>query len=134
MSPITSEYGARLVSALTLEASRLIREITPPREGDNAKSRISRAARKLAWSLNRARDVWTADGRISIRAHEMDALRRLKAEAEARARRDADRVEADRLEALADRIERSDPEAGRELARPFRLAASAYRAGFEEVK
>ena len=133
MSLISSETGARVVSALTLEASRLIREITPAREGDNVKSRVARAARKLAWSLNRAKDVWTADGRISIRAHEMDELRRLKAEAEAKARKHADQMEAARLENLADRIERSDPEAGGELARPLRIAARAYRLGLEEM-
>lgn len=123
-----------VVNTMTMEASRLIRDIAPPAEGHNVKSRIAKAARRLAWTFNRAKDVWFADGRISVRAHEMDQLRRLKAEADTKARRHADRVEAARLEALADRIERSDPEAGRELARPFRLAASAYRAGFEEVR
>lgn len=123
----------RVVSALTYEASRLIRDLVPHRDGDNVKSRIAKAARRLEWSFSRAKDVWFADGRISVRAVEMDRLRALKAEAEAKARKYADQMEATRLENLAARIERSNPGAGRELARPFRIAARAYRTGFEEV-
>lgn len=123
----------RGVSALTYEASRLIRDLVPHRDGDNVRSRIAKAARRLEWSFNRAKDVWFADGRISVRAAEMDRLRALRAEAEAKARRHADQMEATRLENLADRLERADPEAGGELARPLRIAARAYRTGFEEV-
>lgn len=123
-----------VVNTMTMEASRLIRDIAPPAEGHNVKSRIAKAARRLAWTFNRAKDVWFADGRISVRAHEMDQLRRLKAEADTKARRHADLNEAARLEALAARLLRDNPEEGGRLADPYLRAARAYRAGFEEVK
>lgn len=71
-----------------------------------------------------------ATGILLNRADRPSHTRRA-AEAEAKARKYADQMEATRLENLAARIERSNPGAGRELARPFRIAARAYRTGFE---
>ena len=54
--------------------------IAPPAVG-SAKLRISKAARKLGWSVSRTKDVWYADPRVSIDGEELrdvEALTGLK--------------------------------------------------------
>ena len=65
----------RSESMSTFQAADLIRRVADPRpSGDSVKAAIGRAARRLGWSWNRAKDVWYADNRISISADEMRAL------------------------------------------------------------
>lgn len=81
----------------TMEAAQLIRKVAEPRlVDDSVKAAIGRAARRLNWSFNRAKDVWYADHRIAISASEIDALRARTQEAKA----DADiTARIERLEA-----------------------------------
>lgn len=50
--------------------SALRDSIAPPSLG-SVKARITKAARRLRWSVNRTKSVWYADPRISISADEM---------------------------------------------------------------
>ena len=63
----------------TLEASELVREIAGPmRLGDNVKTLLVRAHRKLAkhgFAFSRVRAMYHKDERIRISADEMEALR-----------------------------------------------------------
>lgn len=138
MSNFSSESnGGRVVSALTVEAARLIREVAPPAEGENVKSRIRDAATKLRWKLSRARDVWNASRKIRVGVDEIAALRRatetplqraareeieqLRKEREA-ARADLQelRRERVRLATLLDRANRIDADFAGPLADPAR--------------
>jgi hypothetical protein len=91
-----------LRSARLSEAQSLIRLLAEPRPvGDSVKSAIRRAGRRLrGWSLSRVRAVWYADERAAVRAHELDALRRLTAQAR------SDRAAAKDLRELHDRVSR----------------------------
>lgn len=108
MSKFSSEYGVRVVSALTFEASRLIREVAPPAEGLNVKSRVALAAQKLRWKLSRANDVWQASGKIRIRAEEIEQLRSFKAKAQTKAAKNELQELRATVARLADRINRID--------------------------
>jgi len=73
---MSDKLSEALMHAMTAEASRLLRALAPPADGHNVKSRIASAARKLrSWSPARVRDVWYGDGRVRLRADEMQALR-----------------------------------------------------------
>lgn len=150
MSSFSAENDeGRVVSALTFEiyrknresaaqslrdeASLLLRKIAPEHDGMNVKARIAKATRRLGWLESRVRDLWKADQRCRVRGEEIDALRQQAAADARRKQAHADRLEADRLENLASRIERIDPEQGGEMAHAYRLAARAYRQGLEEI-
>lgn len=67
----------------TVQAAALIKRVADPRpSGDSVKAAIGRAARRLGWTWNRAKDVWYADARISISADEMQDLKRRTKEAD----------------------------------------------------
>ena len=129
--------GGRVVSALTVEAARLIREVVPPAEGANVKSRIMTAANKLRWKLSRAADVWNASPKIRVRSEEIAALRRATESPIQRAareeieqlRREREAARADlqelrreraRLATLLDRANRVDADFAGPLADPSR--------------
>lgn len=65
------------------EASLLVRNVAEPRlVGDSVKAAITRAARRLGFSITRTKDIWYGDAR-RIDADEMDRLRTEAARAEA---------------------------------------------------
>jgi hypothetical protein len=117
----------RVVSAVTVEAARLIRRVSPYSEGANDKSRMAAASALLRWKLSRVRDIWCGNRKIRVRPEEIDKLRRLTdppatvavndALAELRAEREAARVELQelrrervRLQTLLGTLERTDPD------------------------
>jgi hypothetical protein len=109
---------------ITVEAARMIRDIAPPTENQNIKSRIARAASRLGWSFNRAKDVWYGDQRISIRAAEIAALR------SALAKKSVTHVairDASRLEAAATALSNIDAEFHRNEIEHLRLLARHLR-------
>lgn len=58
------------------EAASLLRSVAEPRPvGDTIKEAINRAARRVGLRPSRAEDIWRGEAR-SIRAEEMDAIRR----------------------------------------------------------
>lgn len=66
----------RSESMSTAVAQELIRKVASPREpGESVKASIGKAARRLSWTWNRAKDVWYGDGRIKISADELAQLR-----------------------------------------------------------
>lgn len=108
MSAKSSFTGVRIVTAATLEAARLIREVAPARDGENVKSRITTAANRLRWKWSRARSVWHADGRLRIRAEELDQLRKHTAKAEMRAASNELQELRDTVARLMGRLDRID--------------------------
>lgn len=110
MSEQSSEI---VVVSHTVEAARMLREISPPGEHQNVKSRIGKAARKLGWSASRVKDIWYGDGRVRLRADEFSKLR------EASAAKDREIAnQSFELDALASRLEAIDPQFyGAEVAR-----------------
>jgi replicative DNA helicase len=106
------------VSALTLEASEMLRRLSEPAvAGDKVKAQISRAARAAGLSYWRAFDLWYGKAR-RIDAHELDAIRLAQA---SRQQRSGDRAHelktiAEELEAIAGRLSRlGSPEARTDL-------------------
>ena len=80
-------------------AQELIRKVASPREpGESVKASIGKAARRLKWSWNRAKDVWYGDARIKISADELAELRAKAHQKEAASDDIVARIE--RLEAL----------------------------------
>lgn len=108
MSAKSSFTGVRIVTAATLEAARLIREVAPARDGENVKSRISTAANRLRWKWSRARSVWHADGRLRIRAEELDQLRKHTEKAEMKAASNELQELRDTVARLMGRLDRID--------------------------
>ena len=104
----SSESGVHIVTTATLEAARLIREVAPARDGENVKSRITTAAHRLRWKWSRARSVWHADGRLRIRAEELDQLRQHTAKAEMRAANNELQELRDTVARLMGRLDRID--------------------------
>lgn len=104
----SSFSGVRIVTAATLEAARLIREVAPARDGENVKSRITTAANRLRWKWSRARSVWHADGRLRIRAEELDQLRQHTAKAEMKAASNDLQELRDTVARLMGRLDRID--------------------------
>lgn len=59
-------------------ASRMMREvIAPPGSADSKGERIRAAAQKLRWKFSRARDVWYADERVSLKPRELRKIEEL---------------------------------------------------------
>lgn len=52
----------------------LQRHVAPLGSGLNVKDRITKAARRLGWSVSRTKDVWYADPRVSISAEELRVI------------------------------------------------------------
>jgi hypothetical protein len=117
VSHISSE---KAVNSLACEAAELVRQVSPPAEGLNIKGRINRASRRLGWSFNRARDVWNKDPRISIRGHEIEALRTA-------ARGNENKAAADELNELRERIARLEALLARTGADPDRARSDLDR-------
>lgn len=83
---------------VSLEASRLVRQWAGPRMlGDNTKTLIWRAARRLGFTYSRTRALFYCEAAV-VRAEEMDALRKRERAAA------ADEIEALRIR--LDRLER----------------------------
>lgn len=70
MRDFSSEKRECEMSTVEFCQSALRDRIAPPRHG-SVKERIRIASRRLGWPFSRARDVWYADGRVSIRADEL---------------------------------------------------------------
>jgi len=103
-----SYSGVHIVTAATMEAARLIRQVAPAREGENVKSRIATAANRLHWKWSRARSVWNADGRLRIKAEELDQLRQHTAKAEMKAASNELQELRDTVARLMGRLDRID--------------------------
>lgn len=58
------------MSSVEFVQDALRNNVAPPSIG-SVKARIRHAARKLRWTLNRTKDAWYADPRISISADEV---------------------------------------------------------------
>lgn len=59
-------------------ASRMMREvIAPPGSAGSKGERIRAAAQKLRWKFSRARDVWYADERVSLKPRELRKIEEL---------------------------------------------------------
>lgn len=101
--------GVRIVSAATVEAARMTREIVPAMDGQNGKSRIAIAARKLGWKWSRARAVWHGDSRIRLRSEEADQLRAALARKKSEATNDLHQLRSE-MARLASLLERIDPD------------------------
>lgn len=69
MSKNPSEFSE--MSELVFASQILKEHIAPRNVGDQIKTRIWYAARKLGWSYSRTSDVWYADERISIKPREL---------------------------------------------------------------
>lgn len=108
MSAKSSFTGVRIVTAATVEAARLIREVAPARDGENVKSRITTAANRLRWKWSRAKAVWHADGRVRIRVEELDQLRKHTAKAEMKAASNELQELRDTVARLMGRLDRID--------------------------
>lgn len=53
-------------------ASEILRtRIAPPGSGESKKERIRAAANRLRWKFSRARDIWYADDRVSMKPREV---------------------------------------------------------------
>ena len=64
------------MSCVEYEAAQLLKRAAGPAEiGSGVKAAIGRAARRLGWPFNRAREIWY--GRARVRVREMDQLRRI---------------------------------------------------------
>lgn len=100
--------GVRIVTATTVEAARLIREVAPARDGENVKSRITTAANRLRWKWSRAKAVWHADGRVRIRVEELDQLRKHTAKAEMKAASNELQELRAQMARMAERLDRID--------------------------
>lgn len=100
--------GVRIVTATTVEAARLIREVAPARDGENVKSRIATAANRLRWKWSRAKAVWHADGRVRILVEELDQLRKHTAKAEMKAANNELQELRDTVARLMGRLDRID--------------------------
>jgi len=68
-----------MAEALVQAAAEALREAFPPREGENVKSRIARAARALGVRYRRARALWYAEAR-RVEVHEWEAIKDARAE------------------------------------------------------
>lgn len=110
MSSNSDNAGARIVTAATLEAARLIRDVAPARDGENVKSRITTAANRLRWKWSRAKAVWHADGRVRIRVEELDQLRKHTAKAEMKAANNELQELRAVVARLVDRLDRIYPD------------------------
>ena len=108
----------------TAEASHLLRRAAEPRPADDSiKAAIVRAARRAGIGYERAKSIWYGEAR-RIDAHEMDRLRAVAAERQAK-REEAARNEwnelADRIAAIEARLASIDED----FYRPARAALRA---------
>jgi hypothetical protein len=90
------------VALILDEASQLMRALARPLEpGESVKSLQRRVHRRLrTWSWNRVCDIWRADPRVKVRAHEIEQLRRENAQ------RQSDQASRSELQTLRSRIDR----------------------------
>lgn len=70
MSEISSEKSE--LSDVAHASALLKSQISPP--VGSVKDRITKAARRLKWSISRVKDIWYQDARL-IKSHEMDRLK-----------------------------------------------------------
>ena len=59
------------MSEVAFAAHAMQHRIAPPNSDQLVEQRIKKAARSLGWSFSRARDVWYADPRVSIKPREL---------------------------------------------------------------
>ena len=82
-------------------ASRQMREqIAPPQISSFVKERVRHAARRLGWSYSRAKDVWYADDRVSLKPRELRKIEEISGVRYGR----AERNELDHLIGRADAL------------------------------
>ncbi|TRB05824.1 hypothetical protein EXN61_11350 [Agrobacterium tumefaciens] len=62
------------MSSVDFASTALQRYVAPKGSGINVKDRITKAARRLGWSVSRTKDVWYADPRVSISAEELRVI------------------------------------------------------------
>src|SRR5690606_17464390 len=74
--------------------------VAPPDSGQLVSERIRLAARRLHWSFSRARDVWYADPRVSLKSREMRKIEEISGVRYGR----QERSELDALIAKADAL------------------------------
>lgn len=132
---LCSRQGDEMSASIAAEMRSIaLSAAEPVRPGETIKGQLRRATTRLQATAWRVRAAWYGEAGCWSGSAVEDFRRRaarLNRQTTEAAR--ADQMEADRLEVLADRLERSDPEMGRELARPLRHAARAYRTGAAKV-
>lgn len=69
-----NQLGKSEMSSVDFASTALQRYVAPKGSGHNVKDRITRAARRLGWSVSRTKDVWYADPRVSISAEELRVI------------------------------------------------------------
>lgn len=91
-------------------AMRLVRIAAEPRPvGDSIKSAIGRASRLLGWKYNRTREIWYGTAR-RIDAGEMDDLRTLERERDAKSSATERGRYLEQIAVLRTRLQMRDPE------------------------
>jgi hypothetical protein len=91
-------------------AMRLVRIAAEPRPvGDSVRAAIGRACRHLGWRYNRTREIWYGTAR-RIESHEMDRLRSLEREADAKSAATERARYLEQIAVLRTRLQMRDPE------------------------
>lgn len=91
-------------------AMRLVRIAAEPRPvGDSVRAAIGRACRHLGWRYNRTREIWYGTAR-RIESHEMDRLRSLEREADAKSAATERARYLEQLAVLRTRLQMRDAE------------------------
>ncbi len=79
MNSEISNKASDMRTAALDEAADLLRQIAGDRHADESMKALFRRLKRMlsGWSDNRIRDVWRRDGRVRIRAEEVEQLRAL---------------------------------------------------------
>lgn len=105
---LSLEYSNK--SSEISNSMRLVQIAAEPRPpGDSVRAAIGRACRKLGWRFNRTREIWYGNAR-RIGANEMDQLRALERERDAKSSATERARYLEQLAVLRTRLQMRDPE------------------------